>query len=275
MSNSHSTESIESPSTVEMKTTRKPFRPTYLYVKTHKVTGMKYFGKTVANDPVMYQGSGKRWKNHIRKHGYDCTTEIIGFFTNEEECKKAAIEFSMSNNIVDSDQWANLMNENGIDGGALVYTDEMKQRQRESSLKMMKKGTHPFLGDFQKNRVINGTHHLLGGEIQRKHASENNLKRVRNGTHHFVGGAVNRMMVEKGTHPFLGGKIQRETYKKRTTETKELLKSLREKMFIEGTHPTQVIKICPYCNKMENSALYARYHGDKCPMKDSTQTSFL
>ena len=42
----------------------------YLYVKTHRKTGLKYLGKT-KKDPFVYQGSGVHWKNHLNKHGYD------------------------------------------------------------------------------------------------------------------------------------------------------------------------------------------------------------
>lgn len=41
----------------------------YLYVKRHKVTGMKYFGKTVKKDPYKYNGSGLYWVRHIKKYG--------------------------------------------------------------------------------------------------------------------------------------------------------------------------------------------------------------
>ena len=40
----------------------------YLYVKTHNKTGLKYLGKT-EQDPFVYLGSGKRWLNHLNKHG--------------------------------------------------------------------------------------------------------------------------------------------------------------------------------------------------------------
>lgn len=39
----------------------------YLYVKRHIETGLLYFGKTVKN-PYKYNGSGLRWKRHLRKH---------------------------------------------------------------------------------------------------------------------------------------------------------------------------------------------------------------
>jgi transposase len=49
----------------------------YLYVKTHNKTGLKYLGKTTKLDPHKYSGSGKRWLRHLKKHGFDYTTEIL------------------------------------------------------------------------------------------------------------------------------------------------------------------------------------------------------
>jgi hypothetical protein len=92
------------------------FNPTYLYIKTHNVTGLKYFGKTEANDPYKYQGSGTYWVRHIKKHRYDVTTEILGYFIDEEKCRQTALTFSKDNDIVASKEWANLKEET-LDGG--------------------------------------------------------------------------------------------------------------------------------------------------------------
>lgn len=88
----------------------------HLYIKTHNITGMKYFGKTTKSDPYSYKGSGKYWLKHIRKWGNDVSTEIYGTYNNQEECTIAALEFSQKHNIVQSNTWANLQEENGIDG---------------------------------------------------------------------------------------------------------------------------------------------------------------
>ena len=91
---------------------------THLYVKIHKVTKLKYFGKTTKSNVEKYSGSGKYWTNHYRKHGKEhIITLKIWSFTNIEECKQFAIKFSNDNNIINSKAWANLVNENGIDGG--------------------------------------------------------------------------------------------------------------------------------------------------------------
>jgi hypothetical protein len=44
------------------------FKPTYLMVKTHNQTSLKYFCKTVKNNPLTYLGSGKYWTRHLKAH---------------------------------------------------------------------------------------------------------------------------------------------------------------------------------------------------------------
>lgn len=97
----------------------KQFKPTYLYVKTHNITGLKYFGKTTSNK-TNYRGSGTYWKRHLKKHGCDITTEIIGYFTDADECMRVALEFSQTHNIVQSIEWANQCVENGLAGGDTI-----------------------------------------------------------------------------------------------------------------------------------------------------------
>ncbi len=88
---------------------------TWLYIKQHNKTGLKYFGKTV-KDPVLYNGSGKRWMNHLKVHGPDITTVWYQLFSNKDTLVEYALNFSEKNNIVESEKWANLKPENGLDG---------------------------------------------------------------------------------------------------------------------------------------------------------------
>lgn len=86
----------------------------YLYIKQHSLTKLKYFGRTESKDPISYNGSGIYWRNHIRKHGIEFIETVqLWEFSNQDECTAFALEFSKENNIVESDQWANLMPENG------------------------------------------------------------------------------------------------------------------------------------------------------------------
>lgn len=84
----------------------------YLYVKTHKITGLKYLGQTT-KDPFKYKGSGKYWLRHLKTHGNIVDTEVLGVFENKEELRKVSILFSLQENIAQSDKWANFMPESG------------------------------------------------------------------------------------------------------------------------------------------------------------------
>jgi len=113
------------------------FKPTYLYIKTHQTTGLKYFGKTT-NDPYRYYGSGVYWLRHLKEHGYKIDTKVLGLFDNYKECKEFAINFSIKENIVESNEWANLRIENGLDGGDTGRTN-YGPLSAESKLKISKK----------------------------------------------------------------------------------------------------------------------------------------
>lgn len=110
---------------------------TYLYVKTHEKTGLKYFGKTSKPNPEKYPGSGKYWRRHLNKHGYEFSTEIIGTYENESELVEAALSFSEEHDIVNSKEWANQIPENGLDGapkGHPGHKFTVEQREHLSQL---------------------------------------------------------------------------------------------------------------------------------------------
>ncbi len=112
-------------------------KPTYLYVKTHLKTGLKYFGKTT-QDPFKYSGSGVHWRRHLKIHGNEHSTTIIGLFTDENDLKEASLRFSQENSIVESDEWANLKEEDGMMGGATrtgyIMTESEKEHLRQVNL---------------------------------------------------------------------------------------------------------------------------------------------
>lgn len=93
-------------------------KPTFLYVKEHTITKLKYFGKTTRKNIESYTGSGKYWKNHINKYGkeYIKTIWISEPFYDISLLKEFSIFFSQEFDIVNSTKWANLREENGFDG---------------------------------------------------------------------------------------------------------------------------------------------------------------
>jgi hypothetical protein len=117
------------------------FKPTALYVKTHNKTGLKYFGKTTRLMRVhSYKGSGLHWTRHLKTHGSDYTTELLGIWHDENRLKNFASKFSFDNNIVQSDQWANMVLEEGLQGAANGETNiskraDVKKKMSENSAK--------------------------------------------------------------------------------------------------------------------------------------------
>lgn len=135
--------------------------PTYLFVKQHNITGLKYFGKTTKKDPVSYKGSGKYWKRHIKKYGiYDIQTIWYKLFTDKNELVQFALDFSKRNDIVNSEEWANLKEENGLDGGMEkgwwseenIKNFKQKQRQRWAEGKYDGVKTGPKKGIFRQSQ---------------------------------------------------------------------------------------------------------------------------
>ena len=107
------------------------FRPTYLYVKQHSITGMLYFGKTHKFNPEIYNGSGMHWQRHIAKHGKQYVETLwYCLFTEQEECTKFALMFSTMFDIVHSPNWANMVLENGIGNGTpgRICSDDTKKK---------------------------------------------------------------------------------------------------------------------------------------------------
>lgn len=91
--------------------------PTALLVKTHNVTGKKYFCKTTKlNKLDTYTGSGLAWKSHLKQFGNDISTGVVGVYYESERCLEAALKYSKEWDIVASKEWLNLIDENGLDG---------------------------------------------------------------------------------------------------------------------------------------------------------------
>lgn len=111
----------------------------YLYLKTHNITGLKYLGKT-KNNPYTYMGSGKYWRRHIQKHGYDVTTDILLETEDPEEIKKAGLAYSRKHDIINSEEYANLIKESGDGGDTWIGLSPQSREDRISKFKLKTKG---------------------------------------------------------------------------------------------------------------------------------------
>lgn len=133
------------------------YKPSYLYIKTHNLTGLKYFGKTCESNPHRYKGSGTEWMKHLDVYGYDVTTELLNDgkpYENIDDFIRDALEFSNSHNIVNAVDdfgnkiWANLVVESGL-GGA-PWSPDQKEK-----LSVKRKGNgNPQWGKPAPNRGV-------------------------------------------------------------------------------------------------------------------------
>jgi len=96
------------------------FPPTALLVMQHNITGLKYFCKTSLLYRIYsYKGSGIRWNNHLKVHGKDITVGVMGVYTDKQRCLEVAKKYSADNDIVNSNEWANLVEETGMKGASM------------------------------------------------------------------------------------------------------------------------------------------------------------
>lgn len=140
----------------------KHFTPTWLMVKQHTITGLKYFCKTTKKNPIIYKGSGTRWSNHLKVHGRKVDTVWYQLFEDRDTLVEFALKFSKDNDIVASDKWANLVPEDGITGWppGQKHRPESIQKCKENA-KGFKKGHRPHnLG--QRNSDSHYFNQLLG-----------------------------------------------------------------------------------------------------------------
>jgi len=151
---------------------------------------------------------------------------------------------------------------------------ELSELARKSALRRVENGTNPFSGpENNRKRLDAGTHHLLGGEIQKRAAQKQveagthhllrrldgtslSSDKVAEGTHNFLGPEINNQKVAEGTHPFLGGEIQKQSAQKRLEDgSHNLLSKNRKKVS------------CPHCPKTGDERLMKRYHFNNCRQK--------
>lgn len=109
----------------------------FLLLKTHNETKLKYLCKHFGTKEscFIYPGSGLRWRAHLRKHGYNILTEILFETDNLEELKLKGIEFSTTLNVVESNEFANLVVEDGTGGHEAMKNPLVREKARQTMLK--------------------------------------------------------------------------------------------------------------------------------------------
>jgi hypothetical protein len=112
----------------------------HLYIKKCSHCKLLYFGRTEAEDPHKYPGSGIYWKRHLRKHNAVPETLKVRSFKSQSACTKAALAFSKRYDIVNDRNesgkkiWANQVAENGKVEGYEAGTLSKSSRKKMSKI---------------------------------------------------------------------------------------------------------------------------------------------
>ena len=211
---------------------------THLYIKRHSVTGLRYFGKTSKKDPYVYMGSGKYWVRHIKRYGIEHVETLqVWSFESLKECSEFALKFSEDNNIVRSEEWANLKPENGLDGGSPKSGKPLSNEHKEKISKALKGRKHSSETRMKLSAILTGKirslehrQSLSRSAIGRKHPPVSSETR-RKISEHRLGTKHSEQTIRKlkeakqgNKNPFSGHQHSDETKLRMSEQAKERAK---------------------------------------------------
>ncbi len=234
------------------------FKPTLLIVKEHNITGLRYFHKTTKLDKVdTYAGSGKYWLRHLKKYGNDWRNLWVSeVFYDKNLCEEFALAFSELHQVDTSDKWANLILENGINGGdnPMSRTPEVIAKRVETFKQTAKENPWKQSDSFKEARSLDKSNYWKSDKgVQKK--AERYSGSMREFIDLFIGPPnppplflVNKSQV---TCPHCGKSGQQANMKAWHFDNCESLVN------------RQVYK-CRCGVTCKSNRTYNRYHGDKC-----------
>ena len=226
----------------------KSFKPTYLYIKQHNKTGLKYFGKTI-KDPHTYRGSGTYWLKHLKKHGNDVTTIWCQLFESESEIQKFALKFSEDNDIVNSSNWANLRPEDGLEGGSIPGYKRSNETREKMSIIASNRTQSPESNE-KRSIALRGISRPRTKEHQAKLTQSLQGKSPWNKGLKLEGDKYKGGRKNKGKQPRLGAVLSEDTKLKQSIKAKNRIKH-----------------VCPHCGKLASGSNFTRWHNDNCKFK--------
>lgn len=227
-----------------------------LYIATHNITGLKYFGKTtryfVKEDlQNNYHGSGVRWNHHLNKHGDNVTMDVyVVFSLNETDnnfVEHVALKFSEENDIVNSKEWANINPENGLSGGVSMLG---KKYSEETKLKI---GSKSKIFNKCRKHSEETKLKIFISHTGFRHSEESKLKMSASTSKQIISDETKLKLSSLFTgenNPMFGLKHSEETKNK-------MSESRKNKPKIE----------CPHCKKIGDPSNMKRWHFENCKAK--------
>lgn len=112
----------------------------FLMLKQHQETGLKYlcYHYGSQSNCFKYTGSGKRWTAHLKKHGYKISTIIIDSKDTKEELAEIGIKYSKLWDVVNSEEFANLIEEDCNTTSEPLQRLEVRLKRNEALKKRIK-----------------------------------------------------------------------------------------------------------------------------------------
>lgn len=215
----------------------------HLYVKTHRITGLKYFGKTTG-DPFTYLGSGVYWRNHLKAHGEDVETEIVRSFEDVDACREFAVKFSADHDIVKSDSWANLMPEDGMNGWPI--------------------------GENNPSKNMTADRRRACGNAFRGKERPDQSARMRGENNPVFGKSEHTFGLKKFAENSRGKTLEEIFGSERADAIKSKMSSSKIGLKYSLTH-----RKCPYCCLAGSGPNMARYHFDNCQLNPKNPNNHI
>ena len=152
----------------------------FLLLKEHKITGLKYlcYHNGTRENCFKYNGSGKYWTAHLKKHGYKISTIILETKDTKEELIEYGLKYSTLWDVVNSKNYANLINEDCNSTSEPLQRIDVREKRNKSFRERIR-----LYGQTEKEKERNKITATImqTPEVRRKAA---NTLRTRLGTGH-------------------------------------------------------------------------------------------
>lgn len=236
-----------------------------LMVKTHLLTGLKYLCYTTKDGEEYdrYPGSGTYWHKHLKEHGKYISTDLIFETDDHIEFKDFALNKSEELNIVISDEWANLIPEDGNLGYAFktmkwITNGDINKLHLKSEILPI--GWRFGLSNTHFNDSAKQSE--LAKRVNPENISKSKKQQWADGVY------------DKRDHMKCG--VDRNDPVKRAEVSSKISKTLLKqsdelaaRMKLTRANPKNNNIKCPYCDKTGYKAGMVRWHFDNCKHKSS------